>query len=597
MIGKRISNFLITQELGTGGMGTVYKAKDTNLNRNVALKMLHNHITSSSNSYRRFKNEAQISAQITHPNVATLYDFIDVNGTSYIIMEYVDGKTLESILDNNTLSEKDCINYTIQILKGLSEAHNLEILHRDLKPANIMVKKNGYVKLMDFGIAKMENATRLTAHNKVVGTIEYMAPEILKGQDPNRTSDLYAVGVMLYEMLTGETLYKGQSEASLMYQIVNEKPTMNTKGINPSLVKIIKKLTIKNPLLRYRNTSEVIKALENIKDTNPALSPITKLDFKSFFNKKVNLDFSSVFNFSNFTSFTGDNKAIKFVLFSLLISLSIVILSSLFSGLSSKEIKTEVPTAIEIKDNILAEPQEITNSQPKKNTHSIVTTPPKSIEVDRKKETPKAIEKEAEPQIQKRSQTQSKSKPKSIEVKKSTATKSNLETGEAQPKSTPEQETPEPVKNIEIKKDNIEESDSKSEPVKIENETVSKKEKLALEVQEQYLPVVFTNVINSKEYEEGQTVMLQAATDLFVNGLKIVARGAEVKAVVSRKKVKGNGKVIFAIKILNVKSVAGEWLELDYPEYSDIQKHAVIIPAKTRMSKVKIKTQQLTIYK
>jgi len=225
MVGRKIGQFQIIEELGVGGMGTVFKARDTRLNRYVAIKALHPHVLRDSQAYRRFKNEAQISAQLSNPNVATLFDFIKEGDQSYLIMEYIDGVTIEERLKREgALSVRETINLSKQILNGLSEAHRLNILHRDLKPANVMIKAGTYAKLMDFGIARLETATRLTANNKVIGTVEYMAPELLKGKEPSKASDLYAVGVMMYEMLTGKTLFVANSEAALVYSIVNEKP-------------------------------------------------------------------------------------------------------------------------------------------------------------------------------------------------------------------------------------------------------------------------------------------------------------------------------------------------------------------------------------
>ena len=163
MIGQLVGQFQIIEKLGSGGMGTVYKAKDTKLNRMVAIKALNQNVTSQSNAYKRFKNEAQISAQISHPNVASLYDFIQDKGRSYLIMELVKGETLEQIiLKDGKMDQEKALDYIIQVLNGLKEAHSLGILHRDLKPSNIMITKSGFAKLMDFGIAKMDKSTRLT---------------------------------------------------------------------------------------------------------------------------------------------------------------------------------------------------------------------------------------------------------------------------------------------------------------------------------------------------------------------------------------------------------------------------------------------------
>jgi len=603
MIGTRIANFQITQELGTGGMGTVYKAKDVNLNRYVALKMLHNHIMANSNSYKRFKNEAQISAQVSHANVAMLYDFIEYNGKSYIIMEYVDGHTLEKELQlKNILTESECINITVQTLKGLSEAHQLDILHRDLKPSNLMIKKNGYVKLMDFGIARMENATRLTAQNKVVGTIEYMAPEILKGQDPNRTSDLYAVGVMMHEMLTGKTLYKGKSEASLMYQIVNEKPNYDFKNVNPGLARIIKKLVKKNPQHRYRNTTEVIGDLEKISRSIAAknLSPKVSLP---------NVDVSKIKDLVKLPAISSLNgsmsKGMKFILFSVLLSLAII-----FIGMLSSDVKPNDIFVDESKLNFDIGKDNESDLSPSKN----IT---KQIDFSQPSETdfkPQGIEITVPKKIEKKgSDSQNKSQPKSPKKKsQATPSQSKIEKkkepviekkneAEAKEVAKPSQRT----KYIEIEKQETPSKDDVKEIV--EEESMSKnievkqkereKEAVDLYVGEQFLPIVFGKVVNSKNHNEGDMLEFKSAKSISIGSNVVIENGAPVRAKVSRKKVKNNGKVIFGIQILSVQAVNGDWIALNYPEYSDIQKGAVIIPATTRIGKVKLKPQQITIYK
>ena len=265
MIGKTISDFQITERLGEGGMGTVYKATDQRLKRTVAIKMLHPFLVNNPDSFRRFQNEAHLSARISHPNVATLFNFQEAEGSHFIVMEYVSGKALDDILTlQNSLPEKEAVKIILQVLEGLGAAHELGIMHRDLKPGNIMITRRGYVKLMDFGIARLESAERMTRQNNVIGTLEYLAPELLKGSEPSMVSDLYAVGVMLYEMLSGQTLFAGDSEAALIFQIAHKHPNIQLPNHDKRLVQIIKKLTNKNPSKRYQSTQEVIQELERI---------------------------------------------------------------------------------------------------------------------------------------------------------------------------------------------------------------------------------------------------------------------------------------------------------------------------------------------
>ncbi|MEL6988565.1 MAG: serine/threonine-protein kinase, partial [Bacteroidota bacterium] len=352
MIGQRISNFQLNQKLGSGGMGTVYKAKDLKLNRNVAVKMLHPHITNKSNAYKRFKNEAQISAQINHPNVTTLYDFIAEQGRSYIIMEYVNGKTIEDLLkQKGKFNETECISIAIQMLKGLGEAHRLNILHRDLKPGNIMINQNGFTKLMDFGIARIDNTTRLTAQNKVIGTAEYIAPEIYQGKAPSKVSDLYAIGVILYEMITGKTLFKADSEATLIYKVVNGKPDFDFDGVNTGLAQVIKKLIQKNPKKRFRSAEETIDTLNSIQVKDKAgLNLSTKLATQI---KSIKLpELKSIPLPKNIGSFHKESSlASKFLFGSVVISLVLIFGSFFFKSESDLSENPKDKTEVEGSQN------------------------------------------------------------------------------------------------------------------------------------------------------------------------------------------------------------------------------------------------------
>ena len=265
MIGRKLSNFHINERIGEGGMGTVYKATDLHLNRTVAIKMLHPMLVSNPDSFKRFRNEAHLSARISHPNVATLFNFQAVDDTHFIIMEYVKGQALDDLLAlQGRLPEAEAAKIILQVLEGLGAAHELGIMHRDLKPGNIMITHRGFVKLMDFGIARLENTERMTRQNSVIGTLEYLSPELIKGGAPSKASDLYAVGVMFYEMLSGQSLHSGDSEAAVMYQIAHEKAKVQLPGVNKRLVQIIKKLVQKDPNKRYQSTQTVIQDLEKL---------------------------------------------------------------------------------------------------------------------------------------------------------------------------------------------------------------------------------------------------------------------------------------------------------------------------------------------
>ena len=267
MIGQYIRNYKITAHLGEGGMGTVYSATDDILGRNVALKMLHSSLTKQHQFLERFKKEARVLAQLLHPNIAVIYNFIEQEGDHYMVLEFVEGKNLEWIQKNcRNLPINLIVAIFVQALEGLGHAHKKGILHRDIKPANLNLTPDGTVKLMDFGIALMAGEQRLTQVNRIVGTVEFMAPELIKGESPSPASDLYAVGVTIYELLSGRLPFESHSDYGLMQEIMNKKPLSPDK-INPSIGKnlsaIIMKTLEKDPAKRYTSARELQQALLN----------------------------------------------------------------------------------------------------------------------------------------------------------------------------------------------------------------------------------------------------------------------------------------------------------------------------------------------
>ena len=611
MIGKQISNFQINAQLGSGGMGTVYKAKDLKLNRNVAIKMLHPHITNNSNAYKRFQNEAQISAQINHPNVATLYDFISHEGRSYIVMEYVNGETIESVLEaKGKFSEKESIDIVIQMLRGLGEAHRLNILHRDLKPGNIMVNKNGFTKLMDFGIARFNNSTRITAQNKVIGTAEYIAPEIYQSKEPSKVSDLYAVGVILYEMLSGKSLFQADSDATLIYKVVHGKTDFDVKAIHPQLGNIIKTLTHKNPKRRYRTAEEVIAILSKVKIEN---APV----LFNFGNKlKPIKDFLNQTNFKmpSFMQATWlQNTPMKFLFVSILLSGLIIGLGSFFFKSSDlKEVvKKDIPS-----QNIIEE----TTPLAERNTSStnLTTLNSQNIEVAKPDLLPVDLESKKQPQAEQEPEKNTPSKQNSKNLEKPSnrvATPSGKPENKKEPKQASKTytKTKEAQKNIEVNETkNLttveKKSDEKSAPnenlkeeivespkvTNIEKKEAPQKSKQVY-IEQQFLKIRFNTLLSSKENRLGDLVYLKADQSLSIDGVKVVSKGAPVKAKISQLKRKNNGKVLFAVQILSVQSDFGYWLDLDYPEYSKIEKGEVIFQKGISLSKVKLKAQTTKI--
>lgn len=601
MIGQRISNFQIVKELGAGGMGTVYQAKDLRLNRYVAIKMLHSHITNHSNIYKRFQNEAMISAQINHPHVTTLLDFIEENGRSYLIMEYVDGSALDELLQSNgPLDEKQCLDICIQMLKGLSEAHQLNILHRDLKPGNIMVNKKGFVKIMDFGIARMSSATRITAQNKVIGTAEYIAPEIYLGKEPTKVSDLYSIGIILYEMLSGDVLFKAESDASLIYQVVNSKPKIKLTGVSSELVAIIKKLTNKNPSKRYRSTEEVIDKLEGINKSSQGRSSLTgiKLPGLSQMGQLPSLSLPSKIAMPQFLSAINLNGPIKFLIISLVFSVIIIALRSTVLSDNRRDIREpdRVNELVDIIDESASSVDLIETKISAKSQLPITIEIPKSAGVKSPNKKPDEVD--------------TNSSKKEETVKEQNGPKSSKETGKEKPQpitievveSAPakiSQEEIQPERNTDIVVETEragEEHSQEVESVAIEERKSASLKSKNVYVTEQTIKIRFGSNISSGSVHEGQIVLFQSGQEIYVNGQLLIANGAPVKGRISKLKRKNNGKVHLGIQMLSVQSVHSDWLDLDYPEYSDIRKGEVVFPASTLLSKVKLKSQQTQIF-
>jgi serine/threonine protein kinase len=261
MIGETFSHYTITKKLGEGGMGAVFLAEDTELRRNVALKFLPEYYTSKPDIKTRFKREAQAAAALNHPAIITVYEVGEYRDSSYIAMEYVEGKSLRDLIDAGEISFERALELIVQIADGLSFAHQHGIVHRDIKPENIMIDKYGRVKILDFGLAKYKGVTRITREGTTMGTVHYMSPEQVKGREVDHRADIYSLGVVLYELLSGELPFSGQYEAAILYAIVNEEPTPISKhlpAISPSLEKIIRKMICKDVKSRYQRLEDFL---------------------------------------------------------------------------------------------------------------------------------------------------------------------------------------------------------------------------------------------------------------------------------------------------------------------------------------------------
>ena len=264
--------YKITKILGVGGMAVVFEAFDTKLNRIVALKMLKDEIANDSQSVKRFINESKAVSMLAHPNIVSIYDVSVKDNLKYIVMERVDGITLKSYMtQKGVLSLSETLSYTEQILRALEHAHFKGIIHRDIKPQNIMLLKNGRIKVTDFGIAKLPNAETVTMTDKAIGTVFYISPEQASGKPIDQRSDLYSLGVLMYEMVTGKLPFNAESPVSVALMQVNAKakpPREIMSNIPMGLEQIIMLAMEKQPDRRFQNAAQMLRHLLQIKN-NP----------------------------------------------------------------------------------------------------------------------------------------------------------------------------------------------------------------------------------------------------------------------------------------------------------------------------------------
>ncbi len=269
MVGKTISHYKIIEKLGEGGMGIVYKAEDSKLKREVAIKFLPHHISASQEERNRFEVEAQAAAALNHPNIATIHAIEEEGGEVFIVMEYIDGPELREKIKNGPLSVDESFRIIEQIGSGLQAAHQKGIVHRDIKSGNIMLTKTGQTKIMDFGLAKVKWSVLVTREGTTVGTAAYMSPEQSRGDKVDHRADLWSMGVIFYEMLAGKLPFKGDFEQAMMYSIMNEEVEPITGIISdlpPGIDDLIGKILSKEPADRYQDASDFLSDLRGLRD-------------------------------------------------------------------------------------------------------------------------------------------------------------------------------------------------------------------------------------------------------------------------------------------------------------------------------------------
>jgi serine/threonine protein kinase len=276
--GTRLGPYVIAAPIGAGGMGEVYKAHDPRLDRDVAVKVLPAGLSIEPERLTRFEQEARAAAALNHPNILAVYDIGRHEGAPYIVSELLDGQTLRERLDTGALQVRKAMDYVVQIAHGLAAAHDKGITHRDLKPENVFLTGNGHAKILDFGLAKLTQAAPAlsamsalpttppdTLPGVVLGTIGYMSPEQVRGQPADHRSDIFTLGVILYEMLSGRRAFRGETAIETMSAILKEDPPdlpVAERHIPPALARIVDRCVEKDPAVRFQSTRDLAFALE-----------------------------------------------------------------------------------------------------------------------------------------------------------------------------------------------------------------------------------------------------------------------------------------------------------------------------------------------
>ncbi len=263
MVGQTISHYKIIEKLGEGGMGVVYKAHDEKLDRNVALKFISKAFATDEEK-KRFLREAQAAAAVEHPNICPIHEIDEADGRVFFVMAFVEGRTITEMVADGPLEFEQAASIVRQVASGLEEAHEHGIVHRDIKGQNIIVNSKGRATILDFGLVQRKGKTRLTATGTTLGTAAYMSPEQARGEETDARTDLWSLGVVLYEALTGLHPFDSEHDLATLYQIVNEEPEPLTKyraDVPLELERVVERALVKDRRERYQSAAEIVADL------------------------------------------------------------------------------------------------------------------------------------------------------------------------------------------------------------------------------------------------------------------------------------------------------------------------------------------------
>ena len=361
--GQKINDrYEIIKTIGEGGMANVYLANDTILDRKVAIKVLRGDLSNDEKFIRRFKREALSVSNLSHPNIVEVYDVGEEDGNYYIVMEYIDGKTLKQLLQKRgALTLTEVIDIMCQLTDGLAHAHEAYIIHRDIKPQNIMIEDNGLVKITDFGIAMELNSTQLTQTNSVMGSVHYLPPEQANGKGSTVKSDIYSLGILMYELLTGSVPFKGDTAVEIALKHMKEKiPSIRKQNptIPQSVENIVLKATAKNPKNRYDTVRDMYNDLktaldrdnekrlvyeypENDLEETKVITPIVKENKKTIIDKPDEEEGET-------TKTKSDKNKLPIILSIVLLTV-LIVLAVIFLLISKQDVKeVKVPDVVGI---------------------------------------------------------------------------------------------------------------------------------------------------------------------------------------------------------------------------------------------------------